>query len=224
MAVSRRSSQHQQSTLQPSPRNAAIASPPPESPSAIIPDSPSLLSPSATVAAECGGATTTETAAASASSSERPSPAATDGALGSSSCSSISSCATAGSQSPGSGTTSPGEGVCGAGGAFRELFEACRNGDVSRVKRLVDSVNVNAKDMAGRKSTPLHFAAGMCVLFSCQIQGCRDISLSLHDVCASTISRLRYYLDIYPNVYERNKGKPIFLFCVLSVIWLMNHT
>jgi tankyrase len=31
---------------------------------------------------------------------------------------------------------------------------------VSRVKRLVDSVNVNAKDMAGRKSTPLHFAAG----------------------------------------------------------------
>uniref|UniRef100_A0A8C7GGX3 Poly [ADP-ribose] polymerase n=1 Tax=Oncorhynchus kisutch TaxID=8019 RepID=A0A8C7GGX3_ONCKI len=42
----------------------------------------------------------------------------------------------------------------------RELFEACRNGDVSRVKRLVDSVNVNAKDMAGRKSTPLHFAAG----------------------------------------------------------------
>uniref|UniRef100_A0A3Q2CY68 Uncharacterized protein n=1 Tax=Cyprinodon variegatus TaxID=28743 RepID=A0A3Q2CY68_CYPVA len=41
-----------------------------------------------------------------------------------------------------------------------ELFEACRNGDVSRVKKLVDAVNVNAKDMAGRKSTPLHFAAG----------------------------------------------------------------
>uniref|UniRef100_A0A671M4N6 Poly [ADP-ribose] polymerase n=1 Tax=Sinocyclocheilus anshuiensis TaxID=1608454 RepID=A0A671M4N6_9TELE len=50
--------------------------------------------------------------------------------------------------------------VCGTSGAFREIFEACRNGDVSRVKRLVDSVNVNAKDMAGRKSTPLHFAAG----------------------------------------------------------------
>uniref|UniRef100_A0A8C8DTE0 Poly [ADP-ribose] polymerase n=1 Tax=Oryzias sinensis TaxID=183150 RepID=A0A8C8DTE0_9TELE len=45
-------------------------------------------------------------------------------------------------------------------GAFRELFEACRNGDVSRVKKLVDAMNVNAKDMAGRKSTPLHFAAG----------------------------------------------------------------
>uniref|UniRef100_A0A671R307 Poly [ADP-ribose] polymerase n=1 Tax=Sinocyclocheilus anshuiensis TaxID=1608454 RepID=A0A671R307_9TELE len=55
---------------------------------------------------------------------------------------------------------SPGGSVCGTSGAFRELFEACRNGDVSRVKRLVDSVNVNAQDMAGRKSTPLHFAAG----------------------------------------------------------------
>uniref|UniRef100_A0A4W4GAK0 Poly [ADP-ribose] polymerase n=1 Tax=Electrophorus electricus TaxID=8005 RepID=A0A4W4GAK0_ELEEL len=54
----------------------------------------------------------------------------------------------------------PGGVDCGTSGAFRDLFEACRNGDVSRVKRLVDSVNVNAKDMAGRKSTPLHFAAG----------------------------------------------------------------
>uniref|UniRef100_A0A674CFS1 Poly [ADP-ribose] polymerase n=1 Tax=Salmo trutta TaxID=8032 RepID=A0A674CFS1_SALTR len=44
--------------------------------------------------------------------------------------------------------------------AVTQLFEACRTGDVSRVKRLVDTVNVNAKDMAGRKSTPLHFAAG----------------------------------------------------------------
>uniref|UniRef100_A0A4W6F239 Poly [ADP-ribose] polymerase n=1 Tax=Lates calcarifer TaxID=8187 RepID=A0A4W6F239_LATCA len=50
--------------------------------------------------------------------------------------------------------------ISGAPPASPELFEACRNGDVSRVKRLVDSVNVNAKDMAGRKSTPLHFAAG----------------------------------------------------------------
>uniref|UniRef100_A0A8C7UCB1 Poly [ADP-ribose] polymerase n=1 Tax=Oncorhynchus mykiss TaxID=8022 RepID=A0A8C7UCB1_ONCMY len=62
--------------------------------------------------------------------------------------------------SPDSGSTSPAGGDCGTSGAFRELFEACRTGDVSRVKRLVDTVNVNAKDMAGRKSTPLHFAAG----------------------------------------------------------------
>ncbi|XP_070541191.1 poly [ADP-ribose] polymerase tankyrase-2-like [Ptychodera flava] len=42
----------------------------------------------------------------------------------------------------------------------RELFEACRNGDLVRVKKLVSSHNVNARDTAGRKSTPLHFAAG----------------------------------------------------------------
>uniref|UniRef100_A0A671M6N4 Poly [ADP-ribose] polymerase n=1 Tax=Sinocyclocheilus anshuiensis TaxID=1608454 RepID=A0A671M6N4_9TELE len=114
---------------------------------------------------ESAAASSSSSSSASASSPDRPASAAAaaaaaSSALGSSSCSSISSSATAGSQSPGSGADSPGDGVCGAGGAFRELFEACRNGDVSRVKRLVDSVNVNAKDMAGRKSTPLHFAAG----------------------------------------------------------------
>ncbi|XP_055036759.1 poly [ADP-ribose] polymerase tankyrase-1 isoform X4 [Misgurnus anguillicaudatus] len=82
----------------------------------------------------------------------------------SSSSSSTSSSTTGGGSSagstPDSGSASPGGSGCGTSGAFRELFEACRNGDVVRVKRLVDSVNVNAKDMAGRKSTPLHFAAG----------------------------------------------------------------
>ncbi|XP_050397840.1 poly [ADP-ribose] polymerase tankyrase-1 [Patella vulgata] len=42
----------------------------------------------------------------------------------------------------------------------RELFEACRNGDLGKVKKYVTTQNVNAKDTAGRKSTPLHFAAG----------------------------------------------------------------
>ncbi|XP_062927753.1 poly [ADP-ribose] polymerase tankyrase-2 isoform X4 [Mobula hypostoma] len=41
----------------------------------------------------------------------------------------------------------------------RELFEGCRNGDVARVKKLLKADNVNARDTAGRKSTPLHFAA-----------------------------------------------------------------
>ncbi|XP_054132675.1 poly [ADP-ribose] polymerase tankyrase-2 [Melozone crissalis] len=51
---------------------------------------------------------------------------------------------------------------CGAAAAepARELFEACRNGDVERVKRLVRPENVNSRDTAGRKSSPLHFAAG----------------------------------------------------------------
>ncbi|KAK2142806.1 hypothetical protein LSH36_912g01016 [Paralvinella palmiformis] len=44
--------------------------------------------------------------------------------------------------------------------AGRELFEACRNGDINKVKHLIGSHNVNAKDTAGRKSSPLHFAAG----------------------------------------------------------------
>ena len=45
----------------------------------------------------------------------------------------------------------------------RELFEACRNGDLNKVKKLVSTHNVNAKDTAGRKSSPLHFAAGFGV-------------------------------------------------------------
>ncbi|RZF41139.1 hypothetical protein LSTR_LSTR010791 [Laodelphax striatellus] len=43
---------------------------------------------------------------------------------------------------------------------LRELFEACKIGDITRVKKLVNSQTVNARDTAGRKSTPLHFAAG----------------------------------------------------------------
>ena len=42
----------------------------------------------------------------------------------------------------------------------RELFEACRNGDLTRVKKFVNQGNINARDTAGRKSSPLHFAAG----------------------------------------------------------------
>jgi len=41
------------------------------------------------------------------------------------------------------------------------LFEACRNGDVTKVRRIVNvNSNVNLRDTAGRKSSPLHFAAG----------------------------------------------------------------
>ncbi|KAM9336972.1 poly [ADP-ribose] polymerase tankyrase-2 [Symphorus nematophorus] len=48
----------------------------------------------------------------------------------------------------------------GAGEASRELFEACRSGDLERVRKLLAAENVNSRDTAGRKSTPLHFAAG----------------------------------------------------------------
>ncbi|CAG9818394.1 unnamed protein product [Phaedon cochleariae] len=43
---------------------------------------------------------------------------------------------------------------------LRELFEACKVGDISKVRKLVTPSTVNARDTAGRKSTPLHFAAG----------------------------------------------------------------
>ena len=43
---------------------------------------------------------------------------------------------------------------------LRELFEACKCGDLTKVRSMVDSTNVNARDTAGRRSTPLHFAAG----------------------------------------------------------------
>ena len=46
----------------------------------------------------------------------------------------------------------------------RELFEACRNGDVTKVRRIVNiNPNVNIRDTAGRKSSPLHFAAGKII-------------------------------------------------------------
>lgn len=147
MAVSRRCSQQQQqqSTLQSPPRNTSIAG------SSL----PMALLTSAVGASDnerdvSGGI---ELAVAS---PDLPAPVLA------SSASSTTTTSGGGSSvsSPGSGATSPVEASSGIGGAFRELFEACRNGDVSRVKRLVDSVNVNAKDMAGRKSTPLHFAAG----------------------------------------------------------------
>lgn len=43
---------------------------------------------------------------------------------------------------------------------LRDLFEACKTGDIVKVKKLINSQTVNARDTAGRKSTPLHFAAG----------------------------------------------------------------
>lgn len=54
----------------------------------------------------------------------------------------------------------------------RELFEACRGGDLAKVKSLVTTLNVNSRDTAGRKSTPLHFAAGMVFQLSCSVVCC----------------------------------------------------
>ncbi|KAF4085338.1 hypothetical protein AMELA_G00116960 [Ameiurus melas] len=67
--------------------------------------------------------------------------------------------------------------------AGRELFEACRSGELERVKTLLTAENVNSRDTAGRKSTPLHFAAGF---------GRRDV--------------VSYLLQHGANVYARDDG------------------
>ena len=49
----------------------------------------------------------------------------------------------------------------GAVGAVgHEAFDACRNGNLVLVKKLINPTNANKKDITGRKSSPLHFAAG----------------------------------------------------------------
>uniref|UniRef100_A0A8C8JHA6 Poly [ADP-ribose] polymerase n=1 Tax=Oncorhynchus tshawytscha TaxID=74940 RepID=A0A8C8JHA6_ONCTS len=83
----------------------------------------------------------------------------------------------------GLGGTSPGVDTPGSGEPNREIFEACRNGDVERVRRLVTPENVNSRDTAGRKSTPLHFAAGF---------GRRDV--------------VDYLLQNGANVHARDEG------------------
>lgn len=49
--------------------------------------------------------------------------------------------------------------------ATRELFEACKTGDLAKVKRYTNASTVNARDVTGRKSTALHFASGKASLF-----------------------------------------------------------
>ena len=56
--------------------------------------------------------------------------------------------------------SAPSESLPGPSDPLRELFEACKTGDIAKVKKLVSPQTVNARDTAGRKSTPLHFAAG----------------------------------------------------------------
>lgn len=109
----------------------------------VTPASPTTTSPALALTTSSSSSTTTSSSTTSSSAS---SPTTTEGS------------GTSPGSTPDSSSGNPES--SGANGAFRELFEACRNGDVSRVKKLVDAVNVNAKDMAGRKSTPLHFAAG----------------------------------------------------------------
>lgn len=41
-----------------------------------------------------------------------------------------------------------------------EIFDACKNGNLMKLKRLINSNNVNVRDTGGGRSSSLHFAAG----------------------------------------------------------------
>lgn len=164
MATPRRSSQQQQpnSLLSSPPRGSLRPGTPPGSPAGATDDATPLSHGDRIDSTADGEATPASPTTTS------PAPALSSSSSSSNTSSSASSptttegSGTSAGSTPDSGSSDQGSsGSSGsANGAFRELFEACRNGDVSRVKKLVDAVNVNAKDMAGRKSTPLHFAAG----------------------------------------------------------------
>ena len=53
-----------------------------------------------------------------------------------------------------------------ASSAGNEAFDACRNGNLALIKKLINDTNANIKDKSGRKSSPLHFAAGTCVYYN----------------------------------------------------------
>lgn len=68
---------------------------------------------------------------------------------------------------------------------LRELFEACKQGEMVKVKKLINSQTVNARDTAGRKSTPLHFAAG-----------------EYSDECRSRMSSCLLFISIHILYYD----------------------
>uniref|UniRef100_A0A674HIQ3 Poly [ADP-ribose] polymerase n=1 Tax=Taeniopygia guttata TaxID=59729 RepID=A0A674HIQ3_TAEGU len=161
-AVPPRRSQHHHHHHHPPPGPASpppTAASPPRSPSlAPAAQRPSLAGPEGEAPPDADRPPATECAEGSGATVPVPPPGSGSSSSGSSSSSSSSSASSSAASSP-AAESPEAAGPGAASGAFRELLEACRNGDVTRVKRLVDTGNVNAKDMAGRKSTPLHFAA-----------------------------------------------------------------
>ncbi|XP_033341670.1 tankyrase isoform X2 [Megalopta genalis] len=109
----------------------------------------------------------------------------------------------------------------GNGDPLRELFEACKTGDLPRVKALVTPKTVNARDTAGRKSTPLHFAAGygrrdvveFLLSAGASIQARDDGGLHpLHNACSfghSDVVRLLLEAGANPNTRDNWNYTPL---------------
>lgn len=76
-------------------------------------------------------------------------------------------------------------------GIHPSLFDACKNGDLERVQNLLESgqATVSDRDIHGRKSTPLHFAAG-------EIRNIYHFTLSPH-ITLSTLMYLLLYIIIF---------------------------
>ncbi|KAK7571104.1 hypothetical protein V9T40_014708 [Parthenolecanium corni] len=104
---------------------------------------------------------------------------------------------------------------------LRELFEACKAGDLAKVKKLVNVQTVNARDTAGRKSTPLHFAAGygrrdvveFLLSAGAQIQARDDGGLHpIHNACSfghADVVRLLLEAGANPNVRDNWNFTPL---------------
>lgn len=75
---------------------------------------------------------------------------------------------------------------------LRELFEACKTGDITKVKKLINSQTVNARDTAGRKSTPLHFAAGLYMFLFFVSLSLRFVSVLCYFCCCYCCYLLDY--------------------------------
>lgn len=62
--------------------------------------------------------------------------------------------------------------------AGNEAFDACRNGNLVLIKKLINATNANLKDKSGRKSSPLHFAAGTANLLQFTVLQITNVIMS----------------------------------------------
>uniref|UniRef100_I3RSE8 Poly [ADP-ribose] polymerase n=1 Tax=Drosophila buzzatii TaxID=7264 RepID=I3RSE8_DROBU len=104
---------------------------------------------------------------------------------------------------------------------LRELFEACKTGEIAKVKKLITPQTVNARDTAGRKSTPLHFAAGygrrevveFLLSSGASIQACDEGGLHpLHNCCSfghAEVVRLLLKAGASPNTTDNWNYTPL---------------
>ncbi|KAH8295482.1 hypothetical protein KR018_012020 [Drosophila ironensis] len=104
---------------------------------------------------------------------------------------------------------------------LRELFEACKTGEIAKVKKLITPQTVNARDTAGRKSTPLHFAAGygrrevveFLLNSGACIQACDEGGLHpLHNCCSfghAEVVRLLLKAGASPNTTDNWNYTPL---------------